>query len=102
LKTGQARAPLKDIVSKNQEKSTRLLNESRSVMTKLRVDESCIETVTRPVVTETATGILDYGKQSFCEAIVLGRRGINNSFFMASVSRHVMTNASDCAVWLVS
>lgn len=33
--------------------------------------------------------------------IVVGRRGANNSFFMGSVSRHVLTNASNCAVWLV-
>ena len=33
--------------------------------------------------------------------LVIGRRGANNSFFMGSVSRFILTNASNCAVWLV-
>lgn len=33
--------------------------------------------------------------------IVIGRSGLNNSFFMGSVSRYVINQAPDCAVWLV-
>ena len=33
--------------------------------------------------------------------LVIGRRGINKSFFLGSVSRHILTHAPDCAVWLV-
>jgi nucleotide-binding universal stress UspA family protein len=33
--------------------------------------------------------------------LIVGRRGANNSFFMGSVSRHILSNASNCAVWLV-
>lgn len=33
--------------------------------------------------------------------LVIGRRGINKSFFMGSVSDYVLNKASDCAVWLV-
>lgn len=47
----------------------------------------------KTIVTEAQKG--KYG------TVVVGRRGANNSFFMGSVSRHVLTNASDCAVWLV-
>jgi len=47
----------------------------------------------KTIVTEAEKG--NYG------TIIVGRRGANNSFFMGSVSRHILTNASDCAVWLV-
>ncbi|MFC1884826.1 universal stress protein [Thermodesulfobacteriota bacterium] len=33
--------------------------------------------------------------------VVIGRRGINKSFFLGSVSRHILSKASNCAVWLV-
>lgn len=33
--------------------------------------------------------------------LVIGRRGINKSFFMGSVSDYLLNKASDCALWLV-
>jgi nucleotide-binding universal stress UspA family protein len=33
--------------------------------------------------------------------LVIGRRGINKSFFMGSVSDYILNKVSDCAVWLV-
>ena len=33
--------------------------------------------------------------------VVVGRKGIHESFFMGSVSRYVVNKASNCAVWLV-
>ena len=33
--------------------------------------------------------------------VVIGRRGVNKSFFLGSVSRHILAHASNCAVWLV-
>ncbi len=47
----------------------------------------------KTIVNEAKTG--DFG------TLVVGRRGVNNSFFMGSVSRYILTNASDFAVWLV-
>ena len=45
--------------------------------------------------------IVENAKKENCGTLVIGRRGINDSFFMGSVSRYVLYNASDCAVWLV-
>ena len=33
--------------------------------------------------------------------VVVGRKGLNESFFMGSVSRYVANKAVNCAVWLV-
>jgi len=45
--------------------------------------------------------IVESARKEGCGTLVIGRRGANDSFFMGSVSRYVLTNASDCAVWLV-
>lgn len=45
--------------------------------------------------------ILDEALKGRFSTVVVGRRGINNSFFMGSVSSRILTNAKDCAVWLV-
>ena len=62
---GKARSALKDVTSKNQENSIKILNESKSIMTKLGVDEKQIEIISQPVVRGTAKAILDYGTPSF-------------------------------------
>lgn len=45
--------------------------------------------------------IVDEAEKGGYSTVVVGRSGINNSFFMGSVSSYVLTNAKDCAVWLV-
>lgn len=36
-----------------------------------------------------------------CGNIIIGRSGMDRSFFLGSVSRYVLTHAENCAVWLV-
>jgi len=45
--------------------------------------------------------IVDEAEKGKFGIVVVGRKGHNESFFMGSVSRYVMNNAKDCAVWLV-
>ena len=45
--------------------------------------------------------IVDEAEKGDFGTVVIGRKGANNSFFTGSVSRHVLINASNCAVWLV-
>lgn len=49
--------------------------------------------ISKTIVAEAKKG--NYG------IVVVGRAGINESFFIGSVSRYVVNKASDCAVWLV-
>ena len=99
----KARAALKEVVSKNQENSIKILDESKAIMTKLGVEEKQIETATQPVVRGTAKGILDYGKQALCDAIVLGRRGISRlaEAFTGSVTNNVLEHTSTTPVWAI-
>ena len=100
---GKARSALKDVSSKNQENSIKILNEAKSIMTKLGVDEKQIETFSQPVVRGTAKAILDYGKQSLCDTIVLGRRGVSRlaEAFTGSVTNGVLEHTNVTPVWAI-
>ena len=45
--------------------------------------------------------IVDEAEKGNYGTVVIGRRGVNKSFFLGSVSRYVLAKASNCAVWLV-
>lgn len=45
--------------------------------------------------------ILDFAKEGNYSTIVVGRRGIDRSFFMGSVSRHLFNKVSGSALWVV-
>lgn len=45
--------------------------------------------------------IVSEAKKGKFGIVVVGRKGLDESFFMGSVSRYVVNNAKDCAVWLV-
>jgi nucleotide-binding universal stress UspA family protein len=100
---GKARSSLKEVSARNQENSMRILNNAKSIMTKLGVNETQIETVSRPVVRGTAKAILDYGRKSLCDSIVMGRRGISGlaELFMGSVTNNVLEHTSVTPIWAV-
>jgi nucleotide-binding universal stress UspA family protein len=45
--------------------------------------------------------VVAYAEKNNFTTLVIGRRGINKSFFMGSVSRQIIGGVSDCAVWIV-
>lgn len=100
---GKARSILKEVTARNHENSIRILNNTKSLMTKLGVDEKQIETVSRPVVKGTAKAIIDYGRKGLYDAIVMGRRGISRlaEVFMGSVTNSVLEHTSVTPVWAV-
>jgi nucleotide-binding universal stress UspA family protein len=100
---GKARSALKEVTGKNQEKSMKILNEFKSVMTKQGIDENRVEIVSQPVIRGTAKSIMDYGKQSMCDAIVLGRRGVSRlaEAFTGSVTNNVLEHTNVTPVWAI-
>ena len=99
----KASSALKEINKNNHENSMKILNESKSIMKRLGIDEKHIKTVSQPVVRGTAKAILDYGKKSLCDAIVLGRRGVSRlaEMFMGSVTNDVLENTNITPVWAI-
>lgn len=99
----KASAALQNLTKKNMESSLNLLNESKSLMTKLGVDEKNIEMVSQSIAVGTAKDILDYAKKSYCDAIVMGRRGLSRlaESFMGSVSSSVLEYAKFTPVWAI-
>ncbi|MCP4691319.1 MAG: universal stress protein [Desulfobacterales bacterium] len=45
--------------------------------------------------------IVNEARKGNCGTVVVGRSGMNNSFFMGSVSRYVLDKTSNRAIWLV-
>ena len=45
--------------------------------------------------------IFDFARNRKFQTLVVGRRGLAKSFFMGSVSRHLINNLSDGALWIV-
>lgn len=100
---GKARTALKDVISKNQENSRKLLEGLKSRMIKMGVDEKCVELVTQPKTMGTAKDILGYAKQNLRDAIVVGRRGVGRleETFTGSVTNSVLEHSSAIPVWAV-
>jgi nucleotide-binding universal stress UspA family protein len=53
-------------------------------------------------ILDVGKAIADEVKKEDYGTLIVGRRGMNNAFFMGSVSRHVLHKASGRAVWVVS
>ncbi len=45
--------------------------------------------------------VVEFAKKNQFTTLVIGRRGINKSFFMGSVSRQIIAHVSDTALWVV-
>ncbi len=45
--------------------------------------------------------VMDFAEKGNYHTLVVGRRGIDRSFFMGSVSRYMINNLSDGALWVV-
>ena len=99
----KARAALKDVTEKNQENSEAILKDSKNVMVKAGVDEGKIQTASQQQTRGVTKTILDYGKQSLCDAIVMGRRGLSKlaESFVGSITNSVLEHTSVTPVWAV-
>ena len=51
---------------------------------------------------DVGKAILDQARKGNYGTVVIGRRGVNNAFFMGSVSKYVLDKISNRAVWVVS
>jgi nucleotide-binding universal stress UspA family protein len=99
----KARKALKEVTEKNQENSNKILGESKKIMIKLGIEESRIKTISQQQTMGTAKTILDYGKQSLCDAIVMGNRGVSRlaESFMGSITNTVLEHTSITPIWAV-
>ncbi len=96
-------ATLNKATKKNQEESIRLLDESKNIMVKMGIDADKIETISQEQTRGTAKAILDHGKKSLCDAIVLGRRGVSRlaESFMGSITNSVLEHTAETPIWAI-
>ena len=64
-------------------------------------DDNQIEVKVSDTLLNPGKAILEEAKKGDYGTIVIGRRGINKSFFTGSVSRYVINQISDKALWIV-
>jgi len=99
----KARVALKKVTKKNQENSEKILDLSKEFMVKHGVDEDRIKTVNQQQFMGTAKTIIDYGRQSLCDAIIVGNRGMSRlaESFVGSITNSVLEHTSTTPVWSV-
>ena len=64
-------------------------------------DDNQIEVKVSDTLLNPGKAIIEEAKKGDYGTIVIGRRGINKSFFTGSVSRYVINQLSDKALWIV-
>ena len=94
---------LNRIKAKNIEASHHLLEQYKSQMVQMGIEESQIQIVTHPANLGIAKDILEYALKGQYDAIVLGRRGISGliEYYMGSVSSNIVQNSRVTPIWLV-
>jgi len=99
-----ARAKLNKLKEKNKQESERLLAQYKELMMKKGVDESKIEIATIPRVTDIVKDTLSFAKQSGCDAILIGKRGISKleEIFTHSVSAFLLEHIQTIPLWAVT
>ena len=66
------------------------------------ISENQIEIQTLEGRNRPGRAIIETANEGDFGTVVIGRRGINKSFFMGSVSHYVINKVSGCALWVVS
>ncbi len=99
----KAISALKTATKKNQDDSRDLLKKSKDIMVKSGIAENLIDTVSQAQTAGTAKSILDYSRQSLCDAILIGKRGLSRlaETFIGSVTNSVLEHADVIPVWAI-
>jgi len=63
--------------------------------------ESQVEIKVEKRRSKPGKAILEASEKENCGTVVIGRRGVSNSFFMGSVSRYVINRTSNRVLWVV-
>jgi nucleotide-binding universal stress UspA family protein len=79
------------------------MQKAKEMLIKAGLDESQISVRVVDGSRSAAADILDTARQFGCGTIVMGRRGATNvkEYTMGSVSRKVMQDCNDAALWIV-
>jgi nucleotide-binding universal stress UspA family protein len=102
-KNAKSQRDLKAVMERNAITSQKLLDSFRLLMVQEGVDESCIQTVTKPRKLDIAKDIIEHAQAGRFDALVIGRRGISSlqELFMGSVSSNITQNSNIIPVWII-
>lgn len=99
----KSRNQLNQIKVKNIEASRQLLEQYKSQMVQMGIEESKIQIVTHPTNLGIAKDIIEYAAKEKYDALVLGRRGVSIliEYYMGSVSSNIAQNSRVTPIWVV-
>lgn len=103
-KTGiKAKMALEQLKKKNAETAQAMLEEHRTRMIKMGVDEEHIDIETRPRKAGLAKDVLEHAQERLYDAIVVGRRGLSSiqEVFMGSLTTNLVEHSKVIPVWIV-
>ena len=99
---GEEGDPMKEVISSGDKQCVgSFYIHARERFANAGMDESQIDIQEVTTTLNIGKTIVDEALKGGFSTVVVGRKGMNNSFFMGSVSSRVLANAKDCAVWLV-
>ena len=99
----QAKADLKKIMLRNQEKAIRFLNNYKDQMVKMGIKEDRIDIIAQPKMLGMARDVLEHAQKGLYDAICIGRRGLTRlqATFSGSVTKKLLQHSQFIPVWVV-
>jgi nucleotide-binding universal stress UspA family protein len=99
----KAKAALDKMYKKQTEQGMGILDDQKTRMMDLGIDDGRIETVTMPRNAGLAKDILQYAQDRYYDAIVVGRRGLSRlqEVFMGSLTRNLLEFSETIPVWII-
>jgi len=93
---------IEDVITKGDQQCVdKFYIHAKNIFKEAGINESQIHIQEVKTTLNIGKTIVDEAIKGGFGTVAIGRKGMNNSFFMGSVSRRVLTSAKDCAVWLV-
>jgi nucleotide-binding universal stress UspA family protein len=99
----KAKAELKRIMQKNQEKAMQFLNNYKDQMIQMGIKEDRVEIIAKPKMLGMARDILETAQKGLYDAICIGRRGLTRiqATFSGSVTKKLLQHSQFIPVWVV-
>lgn len=99
----KAKAELKKIMQRNQEKANQFLNNYKEQMVQMGIKEDHIDIIAQPKMLGMARDILEHAQKGLYDAICIGRRGLTRlqATFSGSVTKKLLQHSQFIPVWVV-
>lgn len=98
-----AKAELKKLMKKNEQKAMQFLNNYKEQMVQMGIKEEQIDIIAQPKMLGMARDVLEHAQKGLYDAICVGRRGLTRiqATFSGSVTKKLLQHSQFVPVWVV-